>query len=168
MLINFLQKEVENIKSPEDFINGLQSALTMIAYGYPNMIDPTPGDMLEFQLGELKKELRDRYPDGWVSTEAEEIKYFVFNYIENMMGQAPEGVIDEMMGYLKYVESFEEMWAALREGYNKIYERFQNMESGGVGGKEMPDMGPIGEQFQEYGGIIVENLVNNLQDVINE
>lgn len=48
ILINFLQKNVENIQGPEDFINGLQGALTMIAYGYPNMIDPTPGDMLEF------------------------------------------------------------------------------------------------------------------------
>lgn len=62
-----------------------------------------------------------------------------------MMGEAPEGVIDEMMGDLKYVQSFEEMWYVLKDSYNRIYERFMNMESGGVGGREMPDMGPIGE-----------------------
>jgi non-homologous end joining protein Ku len=40
MLRRFLEKNVDNIESPEDFIMGLTHALTMIAYGYPQMMDP--------------------------------------------------------------------------------------------------------------------------------
>ena len=42
----------------------------MIAYGYPQMIDPTPGDYLEMQLAGLKADLKERYPDGWVEEES--------------------------------------------------------------------------------------------------
>ena len=46
MLRQFLEKNLNNIRSPEDFVQGLTHALTMIAYGYPEMIDPTPADGL--------------------------------------------------------------------------------------------------------------------------
>jgi hypothetical protein len=54
-LFNFFEKNKENIKSEEDFMNGITQAMTMIAYGYPELIDPTPGDMLMFHLAEFKK-----------------------------------------------------------------------------------------------------------------
>jgi hypothetical protein len=46
MLGAFLEKNLNNIRSPEDFVQGLTHALTMIAMGYPELIDPTPADGL--------------------------------------------------------------------------------------------------------------------------
>jgi hypothetical protein len=32
------------------------------------------------------------------------------------------------------------MWSNLRDGYNRIAERYMNLENGGVGGRPMPEM----------------------------
>lgn len=41
---NYLVKNLDNIKGPEDFLMGLYNALMMIGYGYPQLMDPTPAD----------------------------------------------------------------------------------------------------------------------------
>jgi hypothetical protein len=41
-----LKKNLDSIKSPEDYIMGLQRGLEIIAYGYQELVDPTPGDMI--------------------------------------------------------------------------------------------------------------------------
>lgn len=46
MLRAYLEKNIDNIRGPEDFIMGMNNALHMIAYGYPELIDPTPADGL--------------------------------------------------------------------------------------------------------------------------
>jgi hypothetical protein len=45
-LYNLIDEKAEDIGSPEAFLMGAKQALTMIAYGYPELVNPTPGDML--------------------------------------------------------------------------------------------------------------------------
>jgi len=69
MLGRFLEKNIENIRSTEDFVGGLSHALTMIAYGYPELMDPTPADGLMMQLGEFRKQLREKFPE-WTAADS--------------------------------------------------------------------------------------------------
>jgi hypothetical protein len=46
MMGDYLRKNVENIRSLEDFIYGFRHALTFVAYGYPEFIDPKPSLMV--------------------------------------------------------------------------------------------------------------------------
>lgn len=57
LLFELFEKNRDGIKSEEDFMNGFSSALNMIALGYPELIDPTPGDMLMLHLGEFKNQM---------------------------------------------------------------------------------------------------------------
>jgi hypothetical protein len=42
ILQEFLNDKVDGIKSLEEFIGGFTHAVTMIAMGYPELIDPKP------------------------------------------------------------------------------------------------------------------------------
>lgn len=42
ILAEHLNNKVEGIKSLEEFIGGFNQAVTMIAMGYPELIDPKP------------------------------------------------------------------------------------------------------------------------------
>jgi hypothetical protein len=42
VLGNYLRKHAEHIRGPEDFIMGFTHALTFIAYGHPELIEPKP------------------------------------------------------------------------------------------------------------------------------
>jgi hypothetical protein len=54
LIMDYLRKHVENIRSLEDFLMGLAHGLTMIAYGYPELIDPTPSVMLMLELKDYR------------------------------------------------------------------------------------------------------------------
>ena len=55
LMMGYLNKHKENIRSLEDFLMGLQHGLMMIAYGYPELIDPTPSVMLMLELKDYRK-----------------------------------------------------------------------------------------------------------------
>jgi len=65
LLGRFLEKNLEHIRSQEDFVQGLSSALMMIASGYPEMLDPTPADGLMMMLRDYRKELESRFADNF-------------------------------------------------------------------------------------------------------
>jgi len=161
MLRQYLEKNLNNIRSPEDFVQGLTHALTMIAYGYPEMINPTPGDGFILSLGEWRKNYEAQFPEF----ESELTIRYLLEHIEQM--GAPKDVIQGLRKYLEKAGDYDELFSQLREGYNDIAERYMNMENGG-GDREMPNMENFGEIMQGIAGEISPIFIANMNTLVEE
>ena len=58
----------------------------MIAYGHPEMIDPTPADGLMMMLKPFRKELEEKYIDGVNAENAQQVAQDIIDHIKEMMG----------------------------------------------------------------------------------
>jgi hypothetical protein len=134
LLNAFLNKNAEYIKSPEDFLSGLEGALNFIALGYPELMDPTPADSLMIQLSPLQRQIATAFEEATTTPTMDDVRKIVSDHLVEMMGAAPEGLLEELMGFTMDAGSLDEFWNQFRRGYNQIAMREMNLANGGIDG----------------------------------
>jgi hypothetical protein len=97
----------------------------MIAYGYPEFLDPTPADGMMMALSEFRKELEAKYADNFDNA-------LVVNdlreHLSFLMEGAPPGALKEIFGGLENAGSMDEVWNILRDSYNRVAERYMERD----------------------------------------
>jgi hypothetical protein len=126
MLGQMLSNNVDKIKSLEDFMGGLMHGLTMIAYGYPEFMDPSPATSLMMMLMEFRQELAQKF-EQLTPDNAGEIVDEIVQHLVNMMGEPPAGIIEGLKEGLEESQSLDELWERLGDNYNRIAEREMNI-----------------------------------------
>jgi hypothetical protein len=98
----------------------LSKALTYIANGYPEMMDPTPADILMMQLKGFKKELEKKFGDWKEGISSEAINDIKVKLEAMMDTNMEQGFLDEIVKYMEEKEpkSYDELWNSLKEIYN--------------------------------------------------
>lgn len=83
------------------------------------------------------------------------------------MGPPPE-ILNEIMEFMNGSESWDMLWNELRDGYNRIAEREMNRQSGGIGGRPLPDMEGFYEGLQNIADRFIPAFTENMQIAVAE
>jgi hypothetical protein len=90
------------------------------------------------------------------------------DYIENMIGRgAPEGVVEEIFAAVEEANTLDEMFNIFADEYTRVAEFYMNIESGGRGGRQPPNMDQIGEKIQENQATILPVFADNINQAID-
>ena len=140
----------------------------MIAYGYPELIDPKPSTMLMMELQGFRKELKEKHGE-WTAANEEAI---VIDFVEHLMqlgGGAPEDFMNQFKeAFEGYPDehNYESMFRIFGQVYDRYAERMMNIESGGAGGRPLPDMEAFLGALQQNADQLTEGFIANIQEFL--
>jgi hypothetical protein len=88
---------------------------------------------------------------------------------DNLLAMGPpEEILDEILSFMMGATNWDMLWSGLRDGYNKIAEREMNRQSGGIGGRPLPNMEEFLERLPEIADRFVPVFTENLQLAVAE